>query len=94
MRLSSQRSNGPAHAKIAPTHENESANDAVATLCGRTIVITTAAIANVFHENVARPQARAQSAALAIVAARSAGSCAPLHQTKVQISAIAVRHVS
>ncbi len=77
--LSSQRSSGPAHVKIAPTQEKESANEAVATLAGRANVTASAAIASAFHESVARPKARAVSAAVAIVAARTAGSCAPLH---------------
>ena len=62
-RASIQRSSGPAHAKIAPTHENESAKDAVATLCGRANATTIAAIASAFHDKVARPHARAASAA-------------------------------
>src|SRR5580698_1355219 len=73
-RASIQRSSGAAQAKIAPTHENESANEIVATLAGRRKVIASAAIASVFQENVARPNARAASAAVAIVAARTAGS--------------------
>ena len=92
--LSSQRSKGAAQAKIAPTHENESANEADATLDGRAKAMTIAAIASAFQEKVARPQARAASAAVAIVAARTAGSCAPLHQTKSQTMAIAMAHVS
>ncbi len=92
--VSTQRSSGPAQVKIAPTHENESANEAVATLAGRANATTSAAIASAFHENVARPKARAVNAAVAIVAARIAGSCAPLHQTKSQTTAIAQRHVA
>jgi hypothetical protein len=92
MRSSIQRSSHPAHAKIAPTHENDRAKDALATLCGRATVTTIAATASAFQEKVARPHARAASAAVAIVAARSAGSCAPLHHTKIQTSTIATAH--
>ena len=78
----SARSSGFAIAKIAPTHENESANEAVATLSGRTSATKAAAMASEFQENAARPKARAVSATVTIVAARMAGSCAPLHSAK------------
>ena len=94
MRSAIQRSIALPQAKIAPTHENDSANDADATLCGRANAMAIAAIASAFQENVARPQARAQSAAVAIVAARTAGSASPLHQAKAQIAATAIAHAS
>jgi hypothetical protein len=52
----------------------------------------SAAMASAFQENVARPQARATSTTLAMIAARSAGNCAPLQATKAQSRAIAAMH--
>ena len=94
MRASIHRSSGRAQTKIALTHENESANEAVATLAGRANASASAASANAFQENVARPNARAASTAVAIVAARTAGSCPPLHATKPQIIAVAAMHAA
>ena len=68
-----RRSSGRAQTKIAATHENESANDAPATAGGRASAIAAAAIASTFHESAGRPQARAPSAAVSMVAARTAG---------------------
>src|SRR6202035_3830495 len=93
-RVSIQRSNDPAQAKIAPTHEKESANDAVATLAGRKQTTISAAAARAFHDSVARPQARPTSAAVAMLAALTAGSWPPLHHTNVHDSAIAKPHVT
>src|SRR5579862_127311 len=93
-RASIHCSSAGAQTKIAPTQENESANDAVATLAGFTNATTSAAIASAFHENVARPHARAASAAVAIDAARIAGNCPPLHSTNSHTQAAAIAHVT
>ena len=64
---------GLANAKIAATHENESANDTLVSDVGPIAVTTIAAAASAFHDVASRPAARARSANDNIVAARTDG---------------------
>lgn len=89
-----RRSSGFATAKIAPTHENESAKEAVATLSGRTSATNAAAIAREFQDSAERPKARAVSATVTITAARIAGNCAPLQSAKPHTARMARAHVT
>src|SRR5271170_7284962 len=91
---SSHPSIGLAHAKIAPTQQNESQNDALVIPLGFAARTTMAAIASVRHEMLARPQARAVRATDAIVAARSAGTSSPLNVAKAHTESRASEHPS
>lgn len=61
-------------------------------LPGITAITTAAATISVFHENALRPQARAVSAQVAIVAARSAGNSSPLNAVKAQTPTMPAQH--
>ncbi len=86
---SSARPSGLANSRIAPTHENDSANETELTEAGQAMATTSAASANAFHDASRAPQARANSATDTITAARCDGRCAPLSQAYATTHGIA-----